>query len=542
MSGAAQVPKLVVLGLIVAALLLVLAVVGRSWRYRSAAEHFDDNLPPAAAGADGAPLPMPMPMPMPMPQPMPAAPDQVDQQSGGGVAPVQVPVPVPVPAQSDPQAPPVDPQGVPQGWPQGSYDGDQQQQGGPVNEATEVKSAKSAAYAAAGLRHFYSDGTDAVPASALFMAPSNNDIVCQLGGDALQPLCSDAGARVDNVSCRDTSTRARHSADCSGSATAVAREPLDSSDCRVRVLDGEYALVKACVTATSATVVDDSGSGLAPELRLPASAYATTVLVLLRPAFVLAAGSRLYSVVYDASNDGDATNSPTRYDSASAQPLRMRLQAVDDGVVWDPERGQGLSAAVAAVAPGRRETAAAWDWGWGESAPPTASALPVTAYYLNYVRPAQPRRALVGDGASDHRYVLSLYFELQSDAKGGSVLGGRLYSCRSPALRLHVHVGKDQAVVRTVGSATTVPVWPGALLVVTWATNLLVVCCVSPERACLVRTPRMPLLDMPDNGAAALAAIAENNGVGAPPARAFPYTNFCVPNLADLAIKTGMLV
>ena len=360
-----------------------------------------------------------------------------------------------------------------------------------------IKGFKSNVYNEVAMKYFYSDGN--LQDNLIFFTPSNNDIVCKLGSDQMTVVCSPNKRQIDNISCADSTTLVRPLFDCSRSVTAPSKTPVDLLDCRVRVLDGMYNFVKSCITVTTTT------DGAVP------TSYGARFIVLARPCFISGPLCKVGAVGYG--NTG-TPNSMIAFDSDSVAPLKLML----DEYVKDPAIADGsgitLNDVYNMMAKARKE---------GNN---KTFEIPMTLYYLNYNMPV-----LHAAG----RNVLTLY--IPSDAL--RTTGRQMFSMESPQFAVSYEPGataKDgMCVVKTATGTYKMAAPPSGHVVLCYTTSLLIMAYMSSKRVIMKQIPGQPIMNATD-GHKALAA-----SLHPPPREIFPYTNTCIPNLADVAIKFGYL-
>lgn len=383
---------------------------------------------------------------------------------------------------------------------------------------------KSQFYAEAALKHFYSDGL-LVNDNAMFFSPTTNDIICQLGSESVSQGCEVGKSRLHAVSCKDITTMLKSAYDCSRATTLVAREPLNRDDCKVRVMDGFYDFNKSCVSAPVTVVSDTSMS-------MGSTAYGTRVFVMSRPCFLVGPLSKLYTVLYDGGAPGSQTMSD--FDSSRSASLQLQVAPITDNRIWNPTEGLGMQEA-AKILRGHVDEKKAVPLANAPVAAqqPTVVVMPVTMYYLNYVRPIPELPA--DTRANPKLNVITLYFPASS-LRGKS---GQLFSLPGQkfVITLAIVRGEQALVVQTDAAAEQyIPVLQDGMVVVTYTTTLLLMASFNRRRVCFKRFGGQPMLNVPRQ-----AAINAATQSGPAPNEVYPYDNASVPNFADVAIKAGLM-
>ena len=368
-----------------------------------------------------------------------------------------------------------------------------------------ARSPKSLRYNRAALKFFYSDGADAglVTADALFFNPTVNDVVCTLANSRIAATCDAGMDRIDFVSCADTTTPFDALGSCTSQSTRMSSAPDAPSDCGLRVLDRYYRLAKSCLVLRAEYFESRGTKGLL----LATDSPATVTLVLSRPMFFAAPDSHLCAVSY--THVPGVANQLCDFDSASGGKTLMPF----DGTSALDQRTRTLSESMRNLKSAVYRPAA------------EATRVYTTIYYLNYDAHAQ---ASVPAPEKPAFQVLTLYFDL----KGPPVLTQPLPLFSTPALSVAID-GATVSAKTKAGKVSSIEVFPSSLLVVTYATNLIIMCCVSNTRVRIKHFPGQDILTITDS------VRAEAKAAAAAPARLFPHDNACIPNFADLALKSG---
>lgn len=400
---------------------------------------------------------------------------------------------------------------------------------------------KSNAYIQAGLSRAFSDGIT-VPKGALFFNPAYNDIVCQLGTPDAQRVCSPAKTSINYVSKTDDAILLQPTQDCSKSVMNLAIQPLDPDDSQLRIFDGIYSFVKACITVPVTMVNDNS-------LLLDMSTYGAKVLVLARPSFLSGSTTKLYAV-------GGALASPTAdmvavFDSAdTSQRYGLFINQVTDPAV------AGNAAAAGGTAPSLLQNlqAQAANLGAGSGG---ASVMLLSMYYIKYMRPAvqavsdvkrnvgtSPILTLFG---TTDRFGAARRATLFSSS-ALTLSFGRDPATNQPALVAQTRSASGSASTNLLPLPTTRQSFsassgagggdPDAFFVVSYTSSLLIM-------AAFGRDPSRRITYREVGGVApgqfSSRDVAEARAKFAPPKAIHPYDNTAIPNLAEIAINMGFI-
>jgi hypothetical protein len=376
---------------------------------------------------------------------------------------------------------------------------------------------KSQLYARTALIHYFSDGTDTSNeflSDALFFAPSNNDVICRLGSASVTGACANERSRIDSVSCRDRTTLMRASSDCSRDTISTSKEPIDPRDCDLRIFEGHYHFAKNCITMGNTLVKSNM-------LHMPANQYTTKIMVLLRPAFITGPLSKLYAVTYDIKQNSGG-NTMNDFDSdRKGSNLDVPLTLVTHSTITDPTDGIDMLESAKLMIGQRRVVMKGVS---NVPMPPKQDeriTLPTTLYYLNFMKnldkPPTPYR------------VMTIYMYTPKSSNGAMPKFNAVP-------QLTVTMSPNSVVVQVQGGRIhTLPMLLNGMLVVTYTTNLLILSIFNQTRVVFRRVGNMPNLALTGDQFLTL------NQMAAPPREMYPYTNSCIPNLADVAIKAGML-
>jgi hypothetical protein len=377
-----------------------------------------------------------------------------------------------------------------------------------------IKSIKSDQYWMAGLKYFYSGDTSNAAKNEqssngeVFFTPSSNDLLCKLGSKDMATVCNPTKTRIDTVTRLDTTTLPRSTYNCSRQVDSTSKEPLDPLDCEIRVLNNMYTFVKICISVPVKLEKDD-GTG-AETLLLNPSDYGSQVLMLSRPVFI---SGPMCALTVPLNNFTEA------FDSASKTPYKLRLGPVKNGSIWDTvDPGSTILGFVknmlTASNSGLISVADA-----DANATATQVVLPMTLYYLNYSKD-------LGKGlpAQSENNVITLYVSIENGSSKSGMFSSNSFSLALVNNIFTVSVGGKQYSIDAPRTGH---------VVVTYSTSLLIMVCMSNKRTVLRQFANMPSLKATKRDVD--AAIATHPAVAA----VYPYTNVCIPNFTDVAIKLG---
>ena len=415
-----------------------------------------------------------------------------------------------------------------------------------IFNTAELKSFKSDAYDNAGIKKFYSDGK--LGQNHIFFNPSTNDIVCKLGSSKLSETgCEPNKNAVDAVSCADTWLTLYPRAACS---RQYMTSPAIGDDCKVRILDSMYRFSKICVTLKIEAHASQTKKNHNPnEFILRSREYSTILLILLRPIFIRGAHCRLVQphnyIFRDELKLQFAMRSKT--DSRTSYKTRPVTEptviASDDSVLDIP----AVATHVARIFKKKRRNGVVTDTLLNmvsfsfkvsvndsqysdktDTDDPIWVPVPITLYYMTFLEPVDMTRI----DAQVPVYVITLYIPTTDPSD-------KLFSMDNPQLSMtwKNRNGKDQLlVINTSQGALPLTAPPGGHVVLTYTTTLLIYAYMSPDFYLLTEIGSMPNLASTDR-----SILTRATEIHPPPAAAYPYTNGCIPNLADLAIKLGYL-
>jgi hypothetical protein len=395
---------------------------------------------------------------------------------------------------------------------------------------TAVRHDKNRAYTDAGLKFFFSDGSLSSDLNLLFFSPSVNDIACNLGSTLVQRnACKTENSHIHNLSRIDRTTLLHPSADCTHMVPDQAmREPnpMYASDATLRVFNSIYMLSKMCVTVPAR--IERGGS----KIHVDSNSYGGRILALLRPSFIAMPLANLVSVGYDA-----APNSVAMFDSAASNTFVVSLQEVTSNHVCIREEGQTMDVALRTlVNSGMDIRPERYSSGTDLRMMP----LPLTLHYMKYWRKL-PNPPSTSGGATVHN-VVTLYFDINS-IDNGVATDVNLFTLRSQTFQVTLSraVGGSKMIKVNTGNTRfgadeqSVPAMKNSFVIVTYTSNLLIIASLHRNRVVIKHFPGQNIMKAND------ADITSAMIAGAAPLAAFPYTNTCIPNFADLAINFGVL-
>ena len=381
-----------------------------------------------------------------------------------------------------------------------------------------VKSMKSDRYWDAGMKYFYSDGkiilsngTTATNSNGdMFFTPSRNDMVCKLGSQEMLSVCDALSTRVDTVSRRDTTTLVSPVYDCTRSVEGTTKQPLDLQDCEVRILNNMYTFTKMCISVTVMIGADDESGN--ETLLLDPQDYGSQMLVLSRPIFISGPMCAL-AVPLDTQQ--------IAFDSTVRTPYPLRIRKVTDNSIWDTSN-PGTSfinfiKTVMSASNSSTNIMASKDADLRARSKPMV--LPVTMYYLNYSK--GPGKSMPEKADNN---VVTLYIPVYTDSVGAMF--------QSLAFSVSL-VGTKFTITPRNSNPLVVEAPTSGHIVMTYTTTLLIVACFSRNRITIRHFTSLPSLRVTSKDVQTAMALHPAT------AAVFPYTNTCIPNFADVAIKMG---
>jgi hypothetical protein len=305
--------------------------------------------------------------------------------------------------------------------------------------------------------------------------------ISEIADVALLPRKQQQQPDLDELSCVEREIRLPPSVLAPSDAT-VYETPRSAANCQVFIGDCAYAMRKVAINVPC--YVGPAGTHLV----MSRDHVATRTLMLLRPCAVrVGADGPLCRVMWDAPGT--------------------------DGVSYDSLNSQSPTAKLAIIA---------LDEGSNISTTMELTTKAVVCYYLSYTDPR------MGIPATTDRQVATVVMYSNATASTLRDKAGR------HVLRCFNDRGKNTATV-TVGSnlqSVSVPTGPGSCVVASWATDCLVVACLSQDRVTLARMP-VPRCSF---------HIADPNVIhrpapGAPASLSSRLRSTAVPNLADVAAR-----
>lgn len=360
-----------------------------------------------------------------------------------------------------------------------------------------MKTEKSDIYDNGGIRFFYSDG-NTYPSDSVYFNPSDNDIVCKFGEKEVQMQNCKQDINLETLSISDQRTPftdIRHK--CTSLIISnVHRSITNDNDARLRVLMGEYDFVKSCLTMEFLV----NSTAPSQTLMLDPMSFSSKIFFLLRPVFVR--GPQCLPMRYKTINMYDSHGQLTQ--------IPLVLQSVTD------TRITGVSASAArsyktigSIVDSKRPDVLKH---LGNK-----MKVPVTLYYLNFVKD-KPETLQYSNVATAFITRASKNYTL-------AIADGITLDVKSDAVRV-LTTKNTLEVVRSTGS----------IIIVTFATSLVVMASMDPDngRIQVVQTGGMPVIRVPMNKVQQLSRLY-------PPTGMYPYTNTSIPNLADIALRQQVL-
>lgn len=362
------------------------------------------------------------------------------------------------------------------------------------------------------LAPFFGQGTaqNAATATSSFFV-TWSPTIAEIADVALQPQQSNSEQpELDDLACVEREILLPPSA-VVPSDGAVYESAKSSDNCQVYIGDCSYAMRKVALNVRC-YLDPPASSSRSPHLVMSRSHVATRTLMLLRPCAVrVGADGPMCQILWDTpGTDGIS------YDSASSSSDTAKL-AVDIPV---------------------------FSFDSDASATKVLGDKLVICYYLSYTGPR------MGIPADTPRQVATVVFSQNTpqqqqqqqqdqeeaavkDAAGGNVLRYTAATRRYTSSTLQTQSVNISLILSTSNSVNVShPVWPGSCVIATWATDCLVIACLSRDRVTLVRqpVPRCSYL------------VANPNEIDAPPPGAPKSVkglmrSTALPNLADIATR-----
>lgn len=361
-----------------------------------------------------------------------------------------------------------------------------------------MKTEKSDIYDKGGVRYFYSDG-NTYPSDSVYFNPTDNDIVCKFGEQEVQAQNCKQDINLETLSTGDQRTPFTDPRyECSALIMPnVHRMISNDNDARLRILMGEYDFVKNCLT------MDFLVNATAPyqTLIMDPRSYATKLFFLLRPVFIRGPQClpTRYQTISLYDSHGPASQIPlvlepvtdTRITGVSASGARSynTLGSIVDSKRLDVVKHLGDRMKV-----------------------------PVVLYYMNFVqdKPDALQYSNVATAfitPASRNYVLDISTGLTLDVKSDSVR------------------------VLTMNTTLTAVRTPSSIVIVTFTTSLVLMVSMDPQnqRVQVVRTGGMPVSRV------SMKTIRQLSQFYPPTGGMYPYTNTCIPNFADIALRQQVL-
>lgn len=378
----------------------------------------------------------------------------------------------------------------------------------------DLNNSRGDALARQGLSQFYTSGLvsghSSDPDRPMFVSPTAGDVVQILGKVDKRPERKHADS-VDNVSCSDSAFMGPRGT-CGMAANGGGHQTCD-----VRVFDASYALTTACLKLSIKSALPRTSSDrTGVVLSLVADAPATSLFVLLRPAFLNMAGSSIYQVSQQPSTSArwsarSTTNSMTDFDSYRHEPMVAFISRVTDPLVspvFDDSIDRDISQAVKGYDP---------------------KDVPVNVYFLRLATPLPIRSSDPNSGR-----VLTMFFKMPHvfpptatliSTKAISILATRDGDTEA-TLDIHMRDPDKKA-----GASFTARVFIDALVVVTFSDDTLNIASMGKGRVTYVRYALERSFRAGHRGRIDVKRSAP------PPAGLYPYDNTTIPDLADIAVR-----
>ncbi len=361
-----------------------------------------------------------------------------------------------------------------------------------------MKTEKSDIYDRGGIRFFYSDG-NTYPSDSVYFNPTDNDIVCKFGEQEVQAQNCKQDINLETLSMGDQLTPLTDPRyECSALIMPnVHRMITNDKDARLRILMGEYDFVKNCLTMeflVNATAPPNT-------LMMDTRSYATKLFFLFRPVFIR--GPQCLPTRFSTVSMYDSHGSHTRIPLVLEPVTDTRITGVPAsaaqsyntlGSIVDSKRLEVLKHL------GDRMN------------------VPVVLYYMNFVQ--------------DKPDIL----EYSNVATAFITPASRNYAL-AIASGLTLDVQADSVRVLTMNNTLTVVRTSTSTIIVTFTTSLVVMASMDKanQRVQVVQTGGMPVSRVSMN------TIRQLSQLYPPTGGMYPYTNTCIPNLADIALRQQVL-
>jgi hypothetical protein len=361
-----------------------------------------------------------------------------------------------------------------------------------------MKTEKSDIYDRGGIRFFYSDG-NTYPSDSVYFNPTDNDIVCKFGEQEVQAQNCKQDINLETLSMGDQLTPLTDPRyECSALIMPnVHRMITNDKDARLRILMGEYDFVKNCLTMeflVNATAPPNT-------LMMDTRSYATKLFFLFRPVFIR--GPQCL---------------PTRFSTVSMYDSHGSLTRIP--LVLEPVTDTRITGVPASAAQSYNTLGSIVDSKRLEVLKHLGDRMnvPVVLYYMNFVQ--------------DKPDIL----EYSNVATAFITPASRNYAL-AIASGLTLDVQADSVRVLTMNNTLTVVRTSTSTIIVTFTTSLVVMASMDKanQRVQVVQTGGMPVSRVSMN------TIRQLSQLYPPTGGMYPYTNTCIPNLADIALRQQVL-
>jgi hypothetical protein len=375
-------------------------------------------------------------------------------------------------------------------------------------DANNLKTSKSWIYVSdsGGINLFFSDGRS-IPENSVYFRPSNNDIICKLGNtEMVRATCNTKKFTLEHVSSADVRTPfndLRYNCSRVMISSEIRMELPDPLDARVRILTGVYDFSKTCLTMevyarnviqrlNQTTVFMDCGS------------YSTKLFFLLRPSFIRGAECKPMKVL----------PRNTRYYSGWVG-RRIPVTFIN---VQDTRIGGDYVGAYSDINSIIRNNAAN-----AIQQEQDNIRIPVYMYYMNFVHNLKGVYNMPSNVCT--LYILPTTKQNSNNLQIGTSVAVKIMG---NAVQVFTRTGKYQ-VGRSFKS--------GSIVVVTVSTSMMLMTSMDSGTG----NVEMLRIDGQQIAAFSVNQMREIASRFGPPRSIFPYTNICIPNLADIALRLQIL-
>lgn len=361
-----------------------------------------------------------------------------------------------------------------------------------------MKTEKSDIYDRGGIRFFYSDG-NTYPSDSVYFNPTDNDIVCKFGEQEVQAQNCKQDINLETLSMGDQLTPLTDPRyECSALIMPnVHRMITNDKDARLRILMGEYDFVKNCLTMeflVNATAPPNT-------LMMDTRSYATKLFFLFRPVFIR--GPQCL---------------PTRFSTVSMYDSHGSLTRIP--LVLEPVTDTRITGVPASAAQSYNTLGSIVDSKRLEVLKHLGDRMnvPVVLYYMNFVQDKPDILA--------YSNVATAFITPASRNYALAIASG-----------LTLDVQADSVRVLTMNNTLTVVRTSTSTIIVTFTTSLVVMASMDKanQRVQVVQTGGMPVSRVSMN------TIRQLSQLYPPTGGMYPYTNTCIPNLADIALRQQVL-